>query len=368
MKWSWKIAKVAGIPVYVHATFLLLVGLVAMEIWVAERNLRDVGAGVALIVALFGCVVLHEFGHALAARHYGIATRDITLWPIGGVSRLERIPEAPRQELWVTLAGPAVNLAIAALLYLWIDSTGGMEPVQRVDVTRGPFLQRLLVVNLLVVAFNALPAFPMDGGRALRAALAMRLDYVRATRIAATIGQGMALFFGILGLLGNPFLVFIALLVWLGAGQEATLVQIRAALGNIPVSRAMITDFLSLAPRDTLARAVELLLSGWQHDFPVVEADRVVGLLAFADLSAALTERGAAAPVADVMRRTFPTVDSQEMLGVAFDRLQTCACQTLPVTHAARLAGLVTADKIARLLAVQTALARRRREPATRAA
>jgi len=238
-----------------------------------------------------------------------------------------------------------------------LAATGTFEPLDRLGVATGSFLERLMVVNVSLVVFNMLPAFPMDGGRVLRALLARRMDYTRATQIAAGIGQGMAFLFGFLGLFTNPFLLFIALFVWIGAAQEASLVQMRSALGGIPVSRAMITDFRTLAPRDPLARGVELILAGSQQDFPVVEDGRVAGILMRSDLLEALTRRGQDAPVADVMRRDFQMVDSFEMMETAFARLQACECHTIPVSHHGRLVGLVTMDNVGEFLMIQAALA-----------
>ena len=175
------------------------------------------------ILAIFMCVVLHEFGHALMARRYGIPTRDIILLPIGGVARLEKMPTQPIQELWVALAGPAVNAFIAVILFAWLKLTASWEPFQTLSVTTGPFFERLMAVNLFMIVFNMIPAFPMDGGRVLRALLATRKEYGRATQIAASIGQGIAVLFGFIGLLYNPFLLFIALFVWIGAAQEASI-------------------------------------------------------------------------------------------------------------------------------------------------
>jgi len=348
--------SVAGIAVYVHATFIILIAWVAVAHWVEGRDLLAAAAAVLFILALFACVVLHELGHALTARRYGIRTRDITLLPIGGVARLERMPEEPLQELWVAAAGPAVNVVIAAVLFLWLTVTGGVEPVSRITMTQGPFLERLMVLNIALVVFNLLPAFPMDGGRIVRALLATRLEYTRATQIAAALGQGMAFLFGFIGFFTNPFLLFIALFVWIGAAQEASLVQVRAALSGIPVRRAMITDFRTLAPEDSLRRAAEVLLAGTQQDFPVVEADRVVGLLLRSDLLAALAGQRHEASVTDVMRREFAAVDSHEMLDVAFARLQQGDVRTAPVTHGGRLVGLVTMENIGEFVAVQAAL------------
>ncbi|MCC6773238.1 MAG: M50 family metallopeptidase, partial [Gemmatimonadaceae bacterium] len=179
MRWAARIGTFAGISVYVHATFLLLIAWIGLSYWRAEQSIPAVVSGIVFILALFGCVVLHEFGHALTARRYGIRTRDITLYPIGGVARLERMPDEPRQELLVAVAGPAVNVVIAALLFLVLWLAGGFVPFEQLSVARGNFLERLMVVNIWLVVFNLIPAFPMDGGRMLRAALAMRMDYAR---------------------------------------------------------------------------------------------------------------------------------------------------------------------------------------------
>lgn len=356
MKWSWKLGQYADIGVYVHATFFLLIGWIVLSHWLQGQSLPSILEGVVFIVTLFGCVVLHEFGHALAARKFGIRTRDITLLPIGGVARLERMPEDPRQELWVALSGPAVNVVIAAGLFVGLQATASWEPLAQLSVARGSFWERLMVVNLFLAGFNLLPAFPMDGGRVLRALLALRLDYVHATQVAATIGQGIAFLFGFYGLFSNPFLLFIAFFVWIGAAQESSMVQMKSALGGIPVQRAMLTDFRTLSPEDPLSRVVELLLAGSQQDFPVVEADRIAGVLTRADLLVALARRGQEALVREVMRPLEHTVEATEMLETAFARLQACQCHTLPVLHQGRLVGLVTADNVGEFLMVQAAL------------
>jgi CBS domain-containing protein len=206
------------------------------------------------------------------------------------------------------------------------------------------------------VVFNLLPAFPMDGGRVLRAFLAMRLDYVRATQIAASIGQAIALVFGHLGLFFNPFLIFIALFVWLAGAQEAGLVQMRSVLGGIPVMRVMITDFRALRPDDPLERAVGYVLAGFQQDFPVVEDGRLLGVLTRNDLAAALGRYGPETRVGEVMQHDFVTADPHEMLQTAFARLQDGHCRTLPVVKDGRLLGLLTADNLAEVLMIQEAL------------
>ena len=363
MGWSWRIGRIAGIDVYMHPTFLLLLLWVALAHFFAHHDPVEALYGLAFVLALFGIVVLHELGHALMARRYGIRTRDITLLPIGGVARLERIPEEPRQELMVAVAGPAVNVVMAAGIYLGLLLARGLSlsPVDTVLRVGGGFVQQLFWVNVTLVVFNLVPAFPMDGGRVLRALLAMRLDYVRATQLAASIGQGIALLFGVLGLFFNPFLIFIAVFVWVAGTQEAGMVLMRSALGDVPVLRAMITDFRALRSDDPLAQAVEHLLGGFQQDFPVIEDGQVVGVLTRNDLAAALGRHGPQTLVGDVMQREFVTAGPREMLQTAFARLQEGHCRTVPVVKDGRLLGLLTADHLAEVLMIQQALQEARR-------
>lgn len=357
MKWQWKLGRFAGIDVYVHATFLLLIGWVGVSHWIEHQSWGEVFNGILFILALFACVVLHEYGHALTARKYGIKTRDITLYPIGGVARLERMPEKPIEELWVALMGPAVNVVIAAGLFAYLYLTNSLVPLNQLTVASGSFLERLMTVNISLVLFNLIPAFPMDGGRVLRAILAMRMDYVRATQIAASIGQGMAFLLGFWGLFNNPFLLFIAFFVWIGASQEASMVQMKNSISGIPVTRAMMTDFQTLSPRDNLARVVGLILAGSQHDFPVVDGEgRVIGILERDAFIAALSSQGQSAPVVGVMRGNLPEVDSYEMVESALMRLQESGAKALPVTHLGRLVGLVTAENITEFLMIRSAL------------
>ena len=306
MKWAWKLAEVAGIGIYVHATFAILVAWIAIVAWQTEHSLGAVASSIAFILALFGCIVLHELGHALTARRFGIRTRDITLLPIGGVARLERMPEKPSQELLVALAGPLVNLVIAGALAALLLATGTWDANAGASPLSGPFLQRLVAVNLLIMGFNLLPAFPMDGGRALRALLARKLGYVPATQVAASVGQSMAFLFGLLGLLGNPFLLFIALFVWIGAAAEASMVQVKAALAGIPVAQAMLSTFRTVSSNEPLRRAVELTLAGSQKDFPVVDGEELRGLLTQEGLLAGLAKASENAPISSVLEAEIP--------------------------------------------------------------
>jgi Zn-dependent protease len=364
MKWSWKIGEYAGIGVYVHATFLLVI------LWVVSLHWgQDVAAiieGVAFVLSIFGCVVLHEFGHALAAKRYGIQTRDITLLPIGGVARLERMPEDPKQELVVAIAGPAVNVVIAAILYAALAIFGRVDLPERFArfepfyLGAGSFMHNLMTVNIFLVLFNMIPAFPMDGGRVLRGLLATRMDYVRATNIAANVGQFLAFVFGFIGLFYNPFLVFIALFVYIGAAQEAGMVQMKAALGGIPIERAMLTHFHSLSPGDPLQRAIDLTLGGSQRDFPVLDDGRVVGLLSQEDLVKSLQQSPASNPVASAMRTEYQQCEPGDMLESVFMRIREDGAHTVPVIRRGQLVGLLTMENIGEMLRIQAALDRQR--------
>ncbi|HMB03394.1 MAG TPA: site-2 protease family protein [Isosphaeraceae bacterium] len=357
MAWSWKLGRIAGIPIYVHWTFLILIAWVILGYWLEGQTLAATVQGVGFVLALFGCVVLHELGHALAARRYGVPTADITLLPIGGVARLQRIPEHPRQELVVALAGPAVNIAIVAGLYL----AGVGSPVRLNDpqqLVRERFWPKLLEVNLFLALFNLLPAFPMDGGRVFRALLAMRLDYARATRLAASVGQLMAIGFGLLGLTGgNPILLLIALFVWIGAESEAVQVEERLVLKDVPVRAAMITEFMTLMPYDTLGRAADLLLAGSQHDFPVAADGRVAGLLTRADLINGLTRGGRDARVADFAKTGLGTVEAGAPLISAVARLRQGEGPCLQVVEHGQPVGLLTLENIGEYVMVRAALA-----------
>lgn len=364
MHWSWRIATVAGIPVRVHVTFGLLLVFIFGAHYAGGHDVWKALEGVGLIVSVFACVVLHEFGHALAARRYGVKTRDITILPIGGVARLERIPEKPFQEIVVALAGPAVNLAIACLLLIpFSRAVGGFaDSAAAASALQGNFLAELFAINVFLAVFNLVPAFPMDGGRVLRALLAIRLDYVRATQIAATVGQGIAFLFGLVGLFGNPMLLFVALFVFIGAGQEAAAVQMRSAFDGVPVSRAMVRDFRVLREQAPLSEAVDFLLAGSQQDFPVLEDEpgrMPVGVLTRADLLTALAGGDTSRPVRDVLRRNCGVAHPLELLEPVFRRMEESGCPSIPVVDdGGQVVGMLTLENVGEMAAVHAALGR----------
>jgi Zn-dependent protease/predicted transcriptional regulator len=359
MKWSLKLGSYAGIGVYLHWTFALLIGWVFFSHLGAGQTPGQAVAGVAFVLALFGCVVMHEFGHALVAKRYGVLTRDITLLPIGGVARLERIPERPMQEFWVALAGPAVNVVIAAAIFIVLVLLDGANRLLEIEWFRGQFLAQLMWVNLMLVAFNMLPAFPMDGGRVLRSFLAARIGRPRATAIAANIGQAMAIVLGVIGFFHNPFLVFIAIFVFLGAQAEAGQVEAEVALAGLQVRDAMMRHFRNLSAGDPLDRAVDELLAGSQQDFPVLDDGQVVGILRRNELVKALADGRRAATVGEVMGGKYRPVEESDPLLGTLEMMAAEQLASVPVLAGGKIVGLLNLENIGELIMVNRALAMR---------
>ncbi|MQW89484.1 site-2 protease family protein [Sinorhizobium saheli] len=358
MGWSIKLGTIAGTAIRVHVTFALLL----VWIWLMHYRIGGTPAaveGIAFVIAVFVCVVLHEFGHIAAARRFGINTPDITLLPIGGVARLERMPEEPGQEFVIAIAGPLVNVAIAAVLIAMLGTTVGMDQMADVEDPQGGFLARLAGVNVFLVLFNMIPAFPMDGGRVLRAALASRLSWSRATQIAAMIGQGLAFVFGFVGLFYNPLLIFIGIFVYLAATAEAQNAQIREISGSVLIADVMITEFASLDRSATIDDAIDTLLATTQREFPVVDAaGRFEGLLTRDDMIRTLKERGPATPVVAAMRRDIPTVHHRKRLEESLKLMQSANSPAVAVLDGAdRLVGLMTHETIGEMMMVRAAAA-----------
>ncbi|HKB03239.1 MAG TPA: site-2 protease family protein [Gemmataceae bacterium] len=356
MGWSFRVGRLAGINIFVHFTFLLLLGWVALSGYAATGDPMVALSGVLLICAIFFIIVLHELGHALAARYYGIPTKDITLLPIGGVARLERMPEKPAQELVVALAGPAVNVVLAVFFGALLLLQGPLQPKPMAVSLDGGLVTQLFKINVWLVLFNMLPAFPMDGGRVLRAVLAMRLGANRATQIAARVGQGMAILFAVVGLLGIPgvvepnlMLALLALFVWIGAREEAAAVRTRSGLAGVSVGALMVRQFAAVSPDDPLETVGRYARRTFQQDFPVTVSGRVIGLLGRDDLRRGLHEYGPNSRVMQVMRRDFPTVSPDEPAerGLA---LLSAGAPVVPVLYYGRLVGLLTPENMAEFL------------------
>ena len=357
MSWSLNIGRVAGTVVRIHLTFLLFLA------WIFAASYASAGAATAwdtllFIVLLFLCVLLHEFGHIFTARYFGVTTPYVTLLPIGGVAQLDHIPEEPSQEFLIAIAGPLVNVVITLMLVY----VGGAHLVPADAAAIGnvkvAMIDRLAIVNLFLAVFNLIPAFPMDGGRVLRALLASRMGFVRATEVAAQIGQFVAFALGFIGLLYNPILIFIAIFVYLAASAEAHMVALRAVSHGVPVTHAMMTQFVTLTPQAHLDEAVQTLLQTGQGEFPVVDgAGKPAGVLDRAGLIRALKTLGPDARVGDAMSTEFPAVQQRATLEQAFKLLQEKGTAAVAVIDRSdRLVGLVTGETIAEMMMLREAL------------
>jgi Zn-dependent protease/CBS domain-containing protein len=352
MGWSLMIGRIAGTAIRIHITFLIFIAWIWGASYISEGP-AAAWNGLVFIILLFVCVLAHEFGHILAARAYGIETPDVTLLPIGGVARLARIPEEPIQELLIALAGPAVNVAIAVVLLVLTGSQAEPTQLAAVESSKFALADRLTVVNLFLALFNMIPAFPMDGGRVLRALLAIRLGYVRATKVAATIGQASAFVMGAIGLFYNPLLIFIALFVYFAASSEAHAAALRAMSQGIPVTSAMMTRYATLAPDTHIDEAVETLLSTSQSDFPVTDDGRLVGLLGRTDIVRALKQMGPDARVGQAMTTDIPVVDRTRRLDEALRILQEKSAPAVGIVDAGgRLVGLITTETLGEMMLI----------------
>lgn len=354
MGWSIRLFDVAGTAVRIHFTFFLLLAWIGVVHWLRGGPAAAFD-GVLFIAILFLCVVLHEFGHVFAARRYGIKTPDVTLLPIGGVASLERMPEKPSQEIAVALAGPAVNLVIALVLIVVLGARFDLSQMAQLEQAQSTLTGRVAAANVALLVFNLIPAFPMDGGRVLRALLAVPMGYTRATRTAAGIGQALAVVFGFIGLLGNPLLVLIAVFIFLAASGESGYVQARDYMRGYLAGQVMISEFQSLKPQSTADEAAALLLRTTQQEFPVVDhAGMLRGLLTRNALIAGLTSTGGGTPVAEMMLRDIPTVPRNACLDGVFVTLQRQPRVAGVVDSSQRLVGYITAENLTELVMIQS--------------
>ena len=339
--------RILGVPVRLHFTFILLL---IFLLFIGIGGQQSGATTAVYILALFGSVLLHEGGHTLVARHYGIRTTEIVMFPIGGVSRPERIPKA-HEEFWIAISGPLVNALIAAGLFGWLATRHQFVPLELLkDPTDANLAERIATGNFLLFIFNLLPAYPMDGGRVLRSLLARFKPEEEATRIAASAGQVLAGMLGLFGLLSSNFmLVFVAMFIYLGASQEGAAVRGRLLTAGVPVRSAMITDFRTLTHGQSIRDAGDLRLATSQHDFPVVHGDTVLGLLTRAALVRAMLVEGPDAYVASVMdrnpRQVAPGAALSDVLP-DLSGLRACAL----VMDGDKLVGLLTAENLSEFI------------------
>ncbi|MCX6901252.1 MAG: site-2 protease family protein [Verrucomicrobia bacterium] len=366
MKWSLTIARVFGIRIRVHFTFLLLLLWIVVE----TRAAAGWGAaawGVAFIVATFTCVALHELGHSVVAQRFGIRVSSITLLPIGGVAALRSIPQKPGQEIAITLAGPLVNVVIFAVLYViavWVPFEvpyyPGLMTLPELPIGVAELMGALLLVNKWMVVFNLIPAYPMDGGRLFRAVLAQWLSYPRATAIAAVVGRAFSIGFVALGLLtGWIFLAIIGVLIFFAAGAEEKTVRLHGALQDIEVGKVMTPVFMTVGPDDAAGDCLPWIFQRGQDDFPVMSDGDLMGMLTRGAVLEAAKQNGTAR-AADLMTRNFSCTRPDAQVAGVHDAMLANGQRTVPVIEDGRLVGLLTFDNINRYFMIHPSGAARK--------
>lgn len=356
MVWSYRIGKIFGSEVRIHVTFVLLLLWIGLSAYAAE-GLQAAILNLLFVLALFMCVVLHEFGHALMARRYGIKTPDITLLPIGGLARLERMPDDPKQEILVALAGPAVNVVIWAILVVIVGAQTGLVQLESLENAGSDFLAQIAAVNLLLVLFNMIPAFPMDGGRVFRAVLAMWLGHERATSAAAMIGQAIAVLLALLGILsGNLILLLIAFFIFAAATAENADVQMRHFAEGIQARDAMITSYEPLRPDDGLGAMSAGLLRTSQREFPVLDsAGRCLGFVT-RDAIFHASQNNKSVRAGTVTIGNAPEVELRAPLSVVLDAMADGNVPAVSVTDENGIfLGYITRENIGELMVLRRA-------------
>ena len=347
-KWSLNIGKVSGIKIFIHWTFLILIGWIFLMHFQMGHGMREGLSGTVFLLAVFASVVLHELGHALAVKRFKITTRDITIYPIGGIASLESMPSKPAQELQMALAGPAVNLVIAGILGIILKVTGtfDQEALQNFTLTSNSFVEKLMVVNIVLAVFNLIPAFPMDGGRIFRALLAMKMKRLKATSVAAKTGQFLAIAFVFLGFYFDFWLVFIGLFIFLGAEEEFKAGEMHEALKNVKAVQLMISKTAFINPNSTLITAAGHIMNSNEKTFLVVEKDEVVGILSLSDITEGLHKGKANQKIRDLMQKDFFWLESEDALSDKFFLLQQHRQNLFPVRKKGKLAGVISSDDL----------------------
>lgn len=357
MKGSLKIGRIAGVNLFIHWTFLFLIAYVIVTNYRAGHNTEQTIWSLIFILSIFITVILHELGHAIAAQRFGIKTQDITLLPIGGIARLETIPEKPKEEFIVAIAGPLVNVILALItrIFITIPDTDQLTLETEGGVNAGNFFLFFFVVNVWLAVFNMIPAFPMDGGRVLRALLAIRLERSLATKIAARIGQILAVGFIILGFYYNPFLIIIGIFIMFGAQAEAEYTQTKFMLKDYKVRDVLMKSYQSIESRDTIKTAVDFLLNSQNKNFLVTEDDVPVGTLSRDEIIKALSEKGESEKIKNAMNPEVIFLDADSSLEMAFQKSQQNGSNLMPVLEKKRIIGTIDMENILEFILIMDA-------------
>ena len=345
MKWSFKIGKLFGIPIRVHLTFLLLLLFIG---YVGSKQGGSEGAilGMIVIIFIFVCVILHEVGHSLVAVHYGIKVNDIILLPIGGVSRMEEIPEDPKQEITISIVGPLVSFGLALIFFILAMAIHQSINFKQISLFNRNVVASLFWINLVLGLFNLIPAFPMDGGRVLRGILATRMESMKATKIAVSVGQGFAILLFFFGIFFNWWMALIAIFIYLGAEGEERMVAVRSSLGKSSVKLAMLTDVHTVSPDETVGEVLERICHGLQQDFPVVEGGEVVGILSREAIFSALHKHEKSTRVKDVMQKDFVSTTEDTSLSEIYKTMIAHRLHVMPVMKDKKLKGMINLEQI----------------------
>lgn len=359
MKRKLKLGQIAGINLYVHWTFLLLILYIVYINYRAGNSTVSTIWSVVFILTIFITVLLHELGHALTAKRFKIKTIDITLLPIGGIAHIESIPEKPIEELLITLAGPAVNIALAIITYFFITIPDSQELI--IQLTKGVnadnFFLTFFLVNIWLAIFNLIPAFPMDGGRILRAILAMIFPRTTATLIAARIGQVIALGFIVLGFYSNPFLIFIGIFIMISAQLESDFTQSKSLLQGYFVKDVIMKDYKSLDKNDIVKTAVIRLLDSQIKNFIVTDKNEPVGTLNRDEIIKALSQFGEDVTIEDVMNKNITFLNSESPLEKVYEISQQSKSNIMPVVENNQIIGIVDMENILEFLLIKKAKA-----------
>jgi Zn-dependent protease len=357
MKGSLKLGRIAGIGLFVHWTFLLLIGYIIFSNYRAGHDAGQTTWSVVFVLSIFVTVLLHELGHALAAKRYHIDTKDITLLPIGGLARLEKMPEKPSEELVVAIAGPAVNIALAIITGLFIQLPAMNELSVQLSggINASNFFLNFFIVNIWLAVFNLIPAFPMDGGRVLRALLSMRLKRHVATQVAARIGQAIAVGFVLIGFFVNPFLVLIGLFIFIGAQAEASYTQAQSMLKDYRVRHALMREYRKVESGETLGTAVKMLLNGQNKSFVVTQDGLVTGILSRDEIIRGLSEKGEDQLIGNIMNRQIIRLDADMPLEEAYLKSREHSTDLMVVVQNDQIIGTIDTENILEFIMVQTA-------------
>jgi Zn-dependent protease/predicted transcriptional regulator len=345
MRWSFQIGKVFGIPIRIHITFFLLIifiGLYGGRMQGAQSGLQ----GMLSIILIFLCVIIHEIAHSLVARSYGVNVKDIVLLPIGGVSEMEELPQKPRQEINVALAGPLTSIFLAFIFYLVFVFLTPEVRTFKISIFQGNLFLNLFIINLLLALFNLLPAFPMDGGRVLRGILGLKMELLKATKIAVGIGEIFAIFLFFYGLFFNPWLALIAVFIYLGAEGEKRATELKVAIADVPVKAAMLIEVESITSETTLGQVLERMCHKLQQDFPIIEGNKVLGILSRENIFSALHYHSKDTRIGEIMSREFISTSEDAPLSEVFKKMTSEKLSVLPVMQGENFKGLISLEQI----------------------